>query len=69
MENQEKRTKREMLYRNSLYPKAENIFSFRPKLVEEIKDECFIVVDTNSLLVPYTTGKASLEQINRPVGK
>lgn len=64
MENQEKRTKREMLYRNSLYPKAENIFSFRPKLVEEIKDECFIVVDTNSLLVPYTTGKASLEQIN-----
>ena len=64
MENQEKRTKREMLYRNSLYPKAENIFAFHPKLVEDIKDECFIVVDTNSLLVPYTTGKASLEQIN-----
>ena len=65
MENQEKRNKREMLYRNSLYPQAESIFSFRPKSVEGIKDECFIVVDTNSLLVPYTTGKSSLEQINK----
>ncbi|MCL6753625.1 DUF4935 domain-containing protein [Nostoc sp. CCCryo 231-06] len=64
MDNQEKGNKIEMLYRNSLYPHAESIFSFRPKSVEEIKDDCFIVIDTNSLLVPYTTGKASLEQIN-----
>lgn len=64
MDNQEKGNNKEMLYRNSLYPHAESIFSFRPKSVEEIKDDCFIVIDTNSLLVPYMTGKASLEQIN-----
>jgi rRNA-processing protein FCF1 len=51
--------------RRSVYPEAEGIFSFRPKRLEEIKDECLVVLDTNSLLVPYTTGKNSLEQISK----
>jgi rRNA-processing protein FCF1 len=63
MENQEKGKRIEILHRNFLYPDAESIFSFRPKLIEEIKDDCLVVIDTNSLLVPYTTGKSSLEQI------
>jgi rRNA-processing protein FCF1 len=64
-DNQGKSKKIEMLHRNLLYPDAESIFSFRPKLIEEIKDDCLVVIDTNSLLVPYTTGKSSLEQINK----
>lgn len=48
---------------NSIYPEAEPIFAVRLKPLEEIKSDCFIVLDTNSLLVPYTTSKESLEQI------
>jgi rRNA-processing protein FCF1 len=65
MENQDKEKKSEILYRNSLYPDAESIFSFHPRTIEEIKDDCIVVLDTNSLLVPYTTGKESLDQISR----
>lgn len=54
-----------IFYRQSLYPDAEGIFAFRPKSLLEIKDDCFVVLDTNSLLVPYTTGKDSLEQIEK----
>ena len=55
----------DIFIRNSIYPEAEGIFSFRPKSLNDIKDECFVVLDTNSLLVPYTTGKDSLEQIGK----
>lgn len=48
---------------NSTYPDAEPIFTVRPKTLEEIKSDCFVVLDTNSLLVPYTISKESLEQI------
>lgn len=51
--------------RNSIYPEAEGIFSFRPKTLQSIKEEALIVLDTNTLLVPYTTGKDSLEQIKK----
>jgi rRNA-processing protein FCF1 len=51
--------------RKTVYPDAEGIFSFRPKSLDDIKDDCFVVLDTNSLLVPYTTGKDSLEQIGK----
>lgn len=48
---------------NSVYPEAEPIFTIRPKSLEEVKVDCFVVLDTNALLVPYTTSKESLEQI------
>lgn len=59
----EDQKKVDIFFRQSLYPDAEGIFSFRPKSLADIKEECFVIVDTNSLLVPYTTGKDSLEQI------
>ena len=31
--------------------------------MEEIKNECFVVLDTNVLLVPYTVSKTSLQAI------
>ena len=33
--------------------------------VEDIKDNAIIVLDTNTLLVPYTTGTNSLNQIQK----
>jgi hypothetical protein len=65
MENQDKAKKSDILYRNYIYPHAESIFSFNPKSIEDIKDDCIVVLDTNSLLVPYMTGKESLEQISK----
>jgi len=50
---------------NSIYPEAEPIFTARLKSLEEIKSDCLVVLDTNALLVPYTTSKESLEQIRR----
>jgi rRNA-processing protein FCF1 len=50
---------------NQTYPEAEKIFTARLKPLDEIKDDCFIILDTNSLLVPYNTGKESVEQIKR----
>jgi len=50
---------------NSIYPEAEPIFTTRLISLEEIKDNCYIVLDTNALLVPYGTGKESLDQIRQ----
>jgi exonuclease VII small subunit len=52
-----------LFHRSALYPDAEGIFAFRPKSLVEIRDDSFVVLDTNSLLVPYTIGKETLEQI------
>jgi len=54
-----------IFYRDAVYPDAHGIFSFHPKSLAEIKDDCIIFLDTNSLLVPYTTGKQSLEEIGK----
>lgn len=53
----------DIFIRNSTYPDAEGIFSFVPRPLKDIKDDCLIVLDTNALLVPHTTGKESLQQI------
>jgi rRNA-processing protein FCF1 len=55
----------DVFFRASIYPEAEGIFSFRPRLLAQIKDDCLVILDTNALLVPYTTGKDSLVQIGK----
>jgi len=50
---------------NSVYPDAEAIFATRLKPLSEIKDDCFIVLDTNALLVPYTISSKSLGEIKK----
>src|SRR6185295_10768483 len=47
----------------SVYPNAEAVFTTRYKNLESIKDSCVVVLDTNTLLVPYTVSKQSLDQI------
>jgi hypothetical protein len=48
-----------------LYPDAVAIFAFEPAPLETIKNRCLVVLDTNALLVPYNTGKDSLDVIAR----
>jgi rRNA-processing protein FCF1 len=44
----------------SIYPEATSIFTSQLKSLEEIKDDCYIVLDTNVLLILYTTGEEDL---------
>src|SRR5262245_13031990 len=50
---------------NQTYPEASQVFATHLKPIDEIKDDCYIVLDTNALLVPYNTGKESLAQIKK----
>ncbi len=47
------------------YPDPTNIFSLKLAPVDEIISKCVIVLDTNALLVPYSTGSESLSEIER----
>jgi len=50
---------------NTIYPEAATIFTHNLRSLDDIKKDCYIVIDTNALLVPYSIGKESLEQIER----
>ena len=50
---------------NTVYPEADAVFTAQPKTLKEIKDNSIIILDTNSLLVPYSIGKDSLKQIHK----
>ncbi|MEG4581601.1 PIN domain-containing protein [Microcoleus sp. MON1_C5] len=54
---------------NDVYPDPLPIFNSKFKTREEIKNDCFIVLDTNALLLPYTISKASLEEIKNTYTK
>lgn len=48
---------------NKLYTNPKEAFLYQPKSLTEIKDSCLVFLDTNVLLLPYNTGKESLESI------
>jgi hypothetical protein len=54
---------RPLLISNTVFPDAESLFKFQLAPLNEIKDRCFIVIDTNALLVPYTVNQKSLQEI------
>ena len=45
------------------FPDAKTIFSVRLKPLNEIKESCLVVLDTNVLLVPYTINPKGLTEI------
>jgi len=53
---------------NSIYPEVNSIFKVNQTL-EEIKGDCYIVLDTSILLLPYNTGKEGLSQIKKTYQK
>ncbi|MBP7999231.1 MAG: DUF4935 domain-containing protein [Chloroflexi bacterium] len=48
---------------NRIYPDAQGLFAIKIKAIESIKSTCLIVVDTNVLLLPYSTGPESIQRI------
>jgi hypothetical protein len=52
-----------VFYANEVFPELEPLFQFKVRPLADIKNDCVVVLDTNTLLVPYTVGKASLTVI------
>jgi len=55
----------DIFVKNKIYPKADMIFNTSLSPIEEIKNSCVFVLDTNALLLPYGTGSESLEEIKK----
>lgn len=53
----------DIFIKNSIYPKAETIFSTAVDPIASLKDDCIFVIDTNALLVPYYANTQDLEAI------
>lgn len=53
----------DIFHHSKTYPKADRIFVTELPKIESIKDNCVFVLDTNALLVPFSTGSDSLEEI------
>jgi hypothetical protein len=51
------------LVREKLFPDPASVFGFAPVSLEEALKDGIVAIDTNVLLIPYGTGKASLKQI------
>lgn len=58
-------TELDILVANSIYPDATSVFTWRPKSIEVVADDCVVVLDTNVLVVPYTVSPKSLDEIGR----
>lgn len=54
---------------NKIYPNAEDIFATELKSVEQVKNKCLFVLDTNALLLPYTTSSKSIDEIKKVYAK
>lgn len=65
----ENQTSFDIFIANSTFPDAESLFEIYIKPLEVIKNTALVVVDTNALLVPYSTGKDSLSQIKETYKK
>lgn len=61
----QERTEMDLLYRDRMYPDAHALFSFESKPIEEVKDACLVVLDTNQLLLPYTVSSNTLADIGK----
>src|SRR5688572_17054424 len=55
----------DIFIRSQTYPDAVSIFAAKPPPLSDIYKNCICVLDTNALLVPFTIGKESIEQIRK----
>jgi len=52
-----------IFYLKEVFPEADKIFSSKYSSVEQIKDDCLFVLDTNILFVPFDTSEKSLKAV------
>ena len=57
------RDKYDILIANAVYPDVKGIFETQAQSPDSLKDTSFVVLDTNVLLLPYRTGRESLQRI------
>jgi hypothetical protein len=50
---------------STTYPEPAEIFRFQLDSIDTIKESALFVIDTNALLVPYRTGRSSIEEIGK----
>jgi hypothetical protein len=50
---------------NKIYPNASDIFAVAIQPIDKIKDNCLFVLDTNALLLPYTTSSRSIDELKK----
>lgn len=53
----------------SIYPDTDSIFDTTLLSIDKIKNECVFILDTNALLLPYSTGTQSLSEIKKTFEK
>jgi hypothetical protein len=56
---------KDIFINNKTYPNPEDIFKIEIPDLNVIKNDCIYVLDTNALLLPFTTGYQSLEEIKK----
>jgi len=64
-EEKENNKEYDIFITRKIFPEASLIFTTQLKSLEEIKDVCLFVIDTNALLVPYTISRKNLDQIEQ----
>ncbi len=55
----------DIFHNNIIYEKADQIFITELPKIEDVRDNCIFVLDTNALLVPFSTGSESLDEIGK----
>lgn len=63
MSEPKKQSEFDIFINNKIYPDSKSLINANFKPLSEIKNNCIVILDTNVLLLPYTIGKASLEEI------
>lgn len=61
--------KDQIFLHHNIYPDASEIFNIDIKPIEDIMEDCMFVVDTNVLLLPYTTTSSGFEEIRKAFSK
>lgn len=54
---------------HTIYPNASDVFNVAIEPIEDIIDDCLFVIDTNVLLLPYTTSSSGFDEIKKAYSK
>lgn len=61
--------KEQIFLHHTIYPDASDIFNVHIEPIEKIVDNCIFVIDTNVLLLPYTTSSSGFDEIKNAYSK
>jgi len=61
--------KQQIFIHQKIYPNPQDIFDIDVKPLEDIIGDCIFIIDTNILLLPYTTTSSGFEEIKKAYAK